>query len=57
MQQGQIVDGIGCHDRHPVLTQSIAILEYLNEKFPQANLLGNTIEQRFEARRWLAINS
>lgn len=37
-----------------VLTQSIAILEYLNEKNPQANLLGSTIEQRFEARRWLA---
>lgn len=37
-----------------VLTQSIAIFEYLAEKNPQANLLGSTIGQRFETRRWLA---
>ncbi len=42
-----------------VLTQNIAILEYLNEKAPKAGLLGNDSPRgRAEARRWLAfINS
>src|SRR5690606_33710220 len=31
-----------------------AILEFLNEKNPQANWSGSTIEQRFEGRRWRA---
>jgi glutathione S-transferase len=37
------------------LTQNVAILEYLSEKFPQAHLLGgNSIHARAETRRWLA---
>lgn len=36
------------------LTQSSAILEYLAEKNPEANLLGKTIQERAETRRWLA---
>lgn len=36
------------------LTQNVAILEYLNEKYPQAMLLGsNDIRERAETRRWL----
>lgn len=36
------------------LTQNVAILEYLNEKYPQAMLLGsNDMRERAEARRWL----
>ena len=37
-----------------VLTQSIAILEYLAELYPSANLLGETLQERAEVRRWLA---
>lgn len=37
-----------------VLTQSSAILEYLAELHPEANLIGKTIEERAEVRRWLA---
>lgn len=42
-------------DRDLVLTQSSAILEYLAEIEPTANLIGNTPSQRAEIRRWLAI--
>lgn len=37
-----------------VLTQSSAILEYLAELNPQANLLGKTVAERAQTRRWLA---
>lgn len=37
-----------------VLTQNVAIAEYLNEKFPAAHLWGNSIEERAQARRWMA---
>ncbi|MER1941919.1 glutathione S-transferase N-terminal domain-containing protein [Castellaniella sp. FW104-16D08] len=37
-----------------VLTQSAAILDYLAELNPEANLLGNTPRARAEARRWLS---
>lgn len=40
-----------------VLTQSPAILEYLAESNPQANLLGNTARERAETRRWLAFSN
>lgn len=36
------------------LTQNVAILEYLNEKYPQAVLFGSDdIKERADARRWL----
>lgn len=36
------------------LTQNVAILEYLNEKYPQAMLFGsNDMRERADARRWL----
>lgn len=39
-----------------ILTQNVAILEYLAEKFPQAELLGgDTLLTRSEGRRWLAL--
>ncbi len=41
-------------DEGMTLTQSSAILEYLAEKNPEANLLGKTIQERAETRRWLA---
>ncbi|WP_394059787.1 glutathione S-transferase family protein [Alcaligenes sp. WGS1538] len=41
-------------DEGLTLTQSSAILEYLAEKNPEANLLGKTIQERAETRRWLA---
>lgn len=38
-----------------VLTQNVAILEYLDDKYPEANLLGSQdIRDKAEARRWLA---
>ncbi|MBR6027383.1 MAG: glutathione S-transferase N-terminal domain-containing protein [Neisseriaceae bacterium] len=38
-----------------VLTQNVAILHYLDEKFPQAALLGGTdLQTRANAMRWLA---
>ncbi len=36
-----------------VLTQSAAILEYLAEKYPEANLMPDTLAGRAETRRWL----
>lgn len=36
------------------LTQSVAILEYLNERHPQAGLHGQTPKDRAEVRRWLS---
>jgi len=36
-----------------VLTQSVAILEYLAELNPEAGLLGETPRERAETRRWL----
>ncbi|MGE8548453.1 glutathione S-transferase family protein [Alcaligenes sp. Marseille-Q7550] len=41
-------------DEGLTLTQSSAILEYLAEKNPEANLLGKTLQERAETRRWLA---
>ena len=41
-------------DEGLTLTQSSAILEYLAEKNPEANLLGKIIQERAETRRWLA---
>lgn len=41
-------------DEGMTLTQSSAILEYLAEKNPEANLLGKTIQERAQTRRWLA---
>lgn len=38
-----------------VLTQSVAILEYLAELHPEARLLGADIRARAETRRWLAL--
>ncbi len=39
-----------------VLTQNVAILEYIAEKYPEANLHGGaTAHARAEARRWLAL--
>lgn len=41
-------------DGEYALTQNVAILEYLNDKYPQALLLGSEkIQARAEARRWL----
>jgi len=41
-----------------VLTQSSAILEYLAEKYPQADLMPTDLKGRAETRRWLAfVNS
>ena len=37
-----------------VLTQSVAILEYLNELHPEAGLHGQTPRERAEVRRWLS---
>ncbi len=37
-----------------VLTQSVAILEYLAEKHPEAGLMPTDIIERAETRRWLA---
>lgn len=37
-----------------VLTQSVAILEYLNELHPEAGLHGQTPHERAEVRRWLS---
>lgn len=36
-----------------VLTQCVAILEYLYEKYPGSGLLGDTLQERADARRWL----
>lgn len=36
-----------------VLTQTVAILEYLNELHPDARLHGSNIVERTEVRRWL----
>lgn len=36
-----------------VLTQSMAILEYLAEKHPQAGLMPSTLAERADTRRWL----
>ncbi|HRK84335.1 MAG TPA: glutathione S-transferase N-terminal domain-containing protein [Alcaligenes sp.] len=41
-------------DEGMTLTQSSAILEYLAEKNPEANLLGKTLQERAQTRRWLA---
>lgn len=37
-----------------VLTQGVAILEYLNELHPDAGLHGSTVTERAEVRRWLS---
>lgn len=37
------------------LTQNVAIIEYLAEKAPQAQLLGATSQERAETRRWLGL--
>lgn len=37
------------------LTQSTAILQYVAEKHPEANLLGENLAQRAETRRWLGL--
>lgn len=37
-----------------VLTQSVAILEYLNELHPEAGLHGADVVERAEVRRWLS---
>lgn len=37
-----------------VLTQSVAILEYLNELHPEAGLHGQTPAERAQVRRWLS---
>ena len=43
-------------DGDVVLTQNVAILEYIAEKCPEANLHGGaTARARAEARRWLAL--
>ena len=42
-------------DEGLTLTQNVAILEYLSEKYPAAHLFGgDTIGARAETRRWLA---
>lgn len=41
-------------DGELVLTQSVAILEYLAEKYPEANLMPTDLVARAETRRWLA---
>lgn len=40
-------------DGEMTLTQSAAILEYLAELNPQTDLIGNTLRERAETRRWL----
>jgi glutathione S-transferase len=35
------------------LTQNAAILEYLSELHPEADLVGSTLQERAETRRWL----
>lgn len=41
-------------DNGVCLTQNIAILEYISEKFPQAKLMGgDSLATRSETRRWL----
>ena len=43
-------------DGDVALTQNVAILEYIAEKYPQANVHGGTTARaRAEARRWLAL--
>lgn len=37
------------------LTQSSAILQYLAEKYPEAQLLGDNLQERAETRRWLGL--
>jgi glutathione S-transferase len=37
-----------------VLSQSVAILEYLAEKYPEAGLLPTDIKERADTRRWLS---
>lgn len=45
-------------DDGDVLTQNVAILEFLADSNPTANLIGNTLRERAETLRWLAhINS
>lgn len=41
-------------DGDMVLTQSMAILEYLAERYPEPDLIGDTPQARAETRRWLA---
>lgn len=41
-------------DGELVLTQSVAILEYLNEQHPDAGLHGKTPAERAQVRRWLS---
>lgn len=38
-----------------LLSQSTAILQYLAEKYPAANLLGSDLTARAETRRWLGL--
>lgn len=38
-----------------VLTQNVAILEYLSDLNPEADLLGSDLRGRAETRRWLAL--
>lgn len=45
-------------DDGDVLTQNVAILEYLADSNPEAGLIGSTLRERAETLRWLAhINS
>ena len=37
------------------LTQSSAILQYLAEKYPETQLLGNNLLEKAETRRWLGL--
>ena len=43
------------HDGNLALTQSTAILQYLAEKYPTADLLGQDLTARAETRRWLGL--
>lgn len=38
-----------------ILTQSTAILQYLGEKYPAANVVGSDLHSRAEVRRWLGV--
>lgn len=45
-------------DDGDVLVQNVAILEYLADSSPEANLIGSTLRERAETMRWLAhVNS
>ncbi|MEZ2720942.1 glutathione S-transferase family protein [Paenalcaligenes hominis] len=42
-------------DNDLVLTQSTAILQYLGEKYPHADLVGTDLRSHAETRRWLGV--